>query len=581
MKTPVTRVDFSTKDDFRKLVLELLNPLKPYYGPEGASLIQGRRLAHYDFGAARMEAFARPLWALVPFWAGGGRDLSEGRTFEEIYKKGLVSGCNPSNPEYWGDCGDYDQRYVEMAAIAYGIIFAPEVIFDPLSREEKETVIKYLDNINTHPVPDCNWILFNVLVNLAFEKAGFKADTKKLNQYLERLETYYVGQGWYRDGHQPQKDYYISFAIHFYSLIYAALMKDKDPERSKIYKERAGLFASDFAYWFDEDGDSLPFGRSLTYRFAQLSFWGACLFAGVDTFSKAEYKGFIVRGLKGWFKRPVFDDNNILTIGYYYDNPLMSEGYNAYGSPYWAMKAFIFLMLEDEDEFFKVSSAPLPKLKKNKAMKEGDFFFTHFRNHTTAYPAGIFSYYSHGNAVSKYAKFAYDSKFGINVARSQYQLDECAPDSTLAFLVDGYVYVKRNPIECKILDTGVYSKWSPLKGITVESFIVPGEKGHKRIHKITSEIDCLAYDTGFAVRADDFEKVGFYQEIKEKEAILGNNYSRVSVSGEGKGYIIWANPNTNLYYPHTAIPSIEYEIKAGNCEIETLITAEIFSEKEN
>lgn len=36
-----------------------------------------------------------------------------------------------------------------------------------------------------------------------------------LEEYLEGLETFYLGEGWYQDGDSGQKDYYISFAIHF------------------------------------------------------------------------------------------------------------------------------------------------------------------------------------------------------------------------------------------------------------------------------------------------------------------------------------------------------------------------------
>lgn len=31
-------------------------------------------------------------------------------------------------------------------------------------------------------------------------------------------------------------------------------------------------FAKQFIYWFDEEGEAIPFGRSLTYRFSQVSF---------------------------------------------------------------------------------------------------------------------------------------------------------------------------------------------------------------------------------------------------------------------------------------------------------------------
>ncbi len=54
--------------------------------------------------------------------------------------------------------------------------------------------------------------------------------------------------------------------------IYATFMQDEDPEWAQRFKERAILFAQDFVYYFDEDGEALPYGRSLTYRFAQRAF---------------------------------------------------------------------------------------------------------------------------------------------------------------------------------------------------------------------------------------------------------------------------------------------------------------------
>ena len=65
--------------------------------------------------AAGAEGFARPLWGLVPFWAGGGSCPE----FEQLYLSGLAAGTDPENPEYWGGFQDIDQRFVEMAAIAY------------------------------------------------------------------------------------------------------------------------------------------------------------------------------------------------------------------------------------------------------------------------------------------------------------------------------------------------------------------------------------------------------------------------------------------------------------------------------
>lgn len=50
---------------------------------------------------------------------------------------------------------------------------------------------------------------------------------------FEKIEQMYVGNGWYSDGLTRQRDYYVAFAIHYYSLIYARLAKCEDMQRSK------------------------------------------------------------------------------------------------------------------------------------------------------------------------------------------------------------------------------------------------------------------------------------------------------------------------------------------------------------
>ena len=58
----------------------------------------------------------------------------------------------------------------------------------------------------------------------------------------------------------------------YYSLIYVKFMRERDPIRAKRFTERAVMFAQDYLYYFDEEGEALPYGRSQTYRFAQGAF---------------------------------------------------------------------------------------------------------------------------------------------------------------------------------------------------------------------------------------------------------------------------------------------------------------------
>lgn len=581
-------LELHCKEDFQNLMLSILNPIKPYYSEGKARVQLGDTMAVYDIGATWMEAFSRPLWALVPYWAGGGceKNICNMESFSEIYRKGICAGTDKTNPEYWGDCGAFDQRFVEMAAISYGMLFAPHVIWNPLTDIERYNLCNYLNSINENPLPVCNWILFAVLVNIALKKVGHTYNENMLEEYLEGLETFYLGDGWYQDGDSNQKDYYISFAIHFYCLVYAKVMEKEDPRRSALYKERALTFAKQFVYWFDNEGDAIPFGRSLTYRFSQVSFFSACLIADLEPFPIPVMKGLIVRHLRSWMKKPIFDRDGILTIGYGYPNLIMAERYNAPGSPYWAMKTFAFLMLPDEHLFWKVDEMPLPNLKPNLPMPYADMFVYHYGNHTTAFVPGVYSSNGHGQIVAKYGKFAYDSKFSISMSKSCYELHENAPDNMLAFVIDGYVYVRRICMEHIITEKGVYSKWSPYPGIVVETMITPNDKGHERMHKIVSNRECVAYDCGFSINRGDFKAVGFECSEGDGWAQASNEYCLCRLEGEVindlgdaidkniRGFIISSDPNLNLLYTKTSIPSIRYQIDEGTQKLVTNVIAE-------
>ncbi len=121
------------------------------------------------------------------------------------------------------------------------------------------------------------------------------------------------------------------------------------------YVERARSFAPEFQHWFAPDGGAFPFGRSMTYRMAQGSFWGALALADVDALDWATVRGLALRHLRWWSARPISDRDGVLSVGYGYDNRRMGESYNSAGSPYWCMKAFAMLAAPDDHPFWTVA----------------------------------------------------------------------------------------------------------------------------------------------------------------------------------------------------------------------------------
>ena len=76
------------------------------------------------------------------------------------------------------------------------------------------------------------------------------------------------------------------------------------------------MFAQDFMWWFARSGEAIPYGRSLTYRFAQTAFWAALAFSGSEAVPWGILRGLISRHFRYWFRQPILDCEDKLTIGY-------------------------------------------------------------------------------------------------------------------------------------------------------------------------------------------------------------------------------------------------------------------------
>lgn len=557
--------DYGSREFYEGLLLSMIEPLKGRFSPGKARLQLGAETAGYGNRIAGMEGFSRLLWGLVPYWAGGGKDVS----LLPVYLEGLASGTNPDAPEYWGDLHDKDQRMVEMAAIAFGLLMIPEKLWEPLAEHSRTHLAAWLGQINLYSLAENNWQYFNVITNLALKHVGSPYSNERMEEAMAKYESFYLGNGWYSDGLRPQKDYYISFAIHFYCLLYAKFMEEEDPVRSALFKARAKEFAGTFIYWFDDEGKALPFGRSMTYRFAQAAFWSMSAMLELDVLPLGVLKGLIGRHMEQWLRQPIYDNGGVLSIGYAYPNLNMSEGYNASGSPYWAFKTFALLALPAEHEFWKVESEPLPRLKKQMVIPECNMLISRRGYDVTALTAGQYPVLQLTHAAEKYAKFAYSTRFGFSCPRSYCQLHEAGTDSMLAFSVHNMIYVRKGCLEFSVTETEVYSKWSPVEGIEVETWLIPTDKGHIRRHIITSQLECTAYDCGFAY--PDLPGETRSHADGTLAVVTDSNGRSTAASETGKAMVITSAPNTNLIFPTTIIPAIEYRIPKGRISVETRI----------
>lgn len=551
-----------TKKDYQTLFLKLVQPLLGKFSLGCARIKLSGGGATYNQDVIELEAFARPLWGFIPFWLGGGK----AHEFEERYIKGLSNGTDPDSIEYWGKAEDNDQRFVEMAPIAFGLISVPDILWKPLSSDAKKNLSLWLYQINEHEMPRCNWYFFRVLVNVALKSLGCDYDNQKLEEDLLFLESCYKGDGWYEDGVSKRTDYYSAFAMQFYSMLLSLYgIVDID-----IAKERARLFSKDFILWFSPDGAPLPYGRSLIYRFATSAFFSALAIVD-DSADFGLLKGIINRNFRYFLSKDIFNDSDILSIGYGYPNLTIAERYNAPGSPYWSLKAFMFLLLPDNHPFWLEKEKELDVKDGVYKIDKARMLVAREKRNVSAYLPGMIGMKSLGHFSEKYDKFVYSTLFPFSVSHSNESIEEFASDNMLAFEIDGYFYQRRGSIEYEISNDRVYSKWS-VPAIEIETIVIPIANGHIRMHKIESQIECNAYDSGYSIENKNLKAInGCDSRLKISN---GYCYSIVEAkSSYSKVSIIKADPNSNLMYRNSIFPVVIHKIGKGTTFIEDVFLA--------
>lgn len=551
----------SSREEVTQALMTMLSALDKQFPAGVAQFSLGKTCAHYSTGIAEMEGLSRALWGLFPLMAGGA-DVPLG----EKYINAIKLGTDPQSPSYWGETGPYDQRLVEMAAYGLGLALLQDTLTDRFSETELKNLHRWLNQITDAQMPDSNWNYFAIIVQLGFKRAGMPYDQAAIDRRFNMMEAYYLGGGWYSDGPGRPKDYYISMAFHFYGLIYATLNAQDDPVRAATLRERAGLFAKDFIYLSAADGASVPFGRSLTYRFAMVAFWSGVAFAGLDVFSPGVVKGLILRHLRWWLEQPIFDRDGILTLGFAYPNLAMCEDYNSPGSPYWALKVFLIMALPADSDFWQAQELPLPELAPVHAIVPAQQILQHHENsqHVVMLTSGQLELNNYVNTEAKYTKFAYSTRFGFTIERGRYGIKHAACDSMLLLSDnDNYWRGRRECDSVEMQDGAIYSRWLPWHDVQIDTWLIPCGDWHVRVHHVTSARRLQTVEGGFAVIKADAETGGQWSRVR---AVNGMSVI-ADIAPQApfrRGDSVVTPPNSSVMFAECAvIPTLTGEIDAG------------------
>lgn len=569
---PLSGNPLRTRADAVAALRDLYLPMLPYYSLGAARVRLDSAGASFGSQSIELEGFARPLWGLAPLAKGGGADFVDW----DLFRRGLANGCDPEHAEYWGDMHPGDQRQVELAAVGFALHLIPHILFEPQSARAKKNIVAYLQSGYNKEFGSNNWMWFRVMIGCGLRAVGEPINTALLDDYLSKLDSLYLGNGWYRDGVNRKVDHYVSFAMQFYGAIYSKI--GPDPKRSAILRERAAAFTPEFLRWCDDEGGILAFGRSMTYRFAMGGFWSGLAFADLPTLPWGQIKGLVLRHLRWWSKLPIAHRDGILSVGFGYPNLHMAESYNSGCSPYWAFKIFGFLALPENHPFWTSKEEALPPAPAPRAQLQ----------------PGMIAFSTPGNAIvlvsgqeesaawlrlapEKYSKFAYSSRYGFCIETDTRQFNRCNFDNMLAFSLDGRHYaVREGNRRVRMAGDLLMAEWSPNEDLEVETWLMPAAPWHIRVHRIRARRAYQIVEGGFAIGRPDGpagveEKSAGAVSIDNGKDLSGVRDLGSSVARVAR--VLDSLANSSLLTPRASVPQLTGEIPAGETVLITAVLA--------
>ncbi|MGW1187992.1 DUF2264 domain-containing protein [Streptomyces sp. NPDC002559] len=336
----------------------LLDALVPYATPGLAQYRLPGRGSWSGVVSDGLEGFARSFLLAACRIAGAGGAVDP--ALVERYAAGLAAGTDPASGEAWPELTDCSQQMVEAASVAVALHETRPWIWDRLDARVQERVVDWFSGFVGGRTWDNNWRLFQVVSEQFLASVGAPYSRSDIESNLDRIEDWYVGDGWYTDGDGRNFDYYIGWAMHLYPLLWSRMAGADDGGRTEVYRQRLGRFLKDYQHFFGSDGAPVHQGRSLTYRFAALApVWMGAL-ADCTPLAPGLTRRLASGTMRHFVERGVPDERGLLTLGWYDTFLPTTQPYSGPASPYWASKGFLGLLLPADHAVWTARELPLP-----------------------------------------------------------------------------------------------------------------------------------------------------------------------------------------------------------------------------
>lgn len=345
-----------TRAHWEAVADRLLDAVVPYASPGFAQIRLPGRPSGAGLRSDGLEGYARTFLLAAFRIAGAGGEVPP--ELLERYADGLAHGTDPGHRYAWPAPADCSQQLVEAASIALALHETRPWLFDRLDPRVRQRVVDWLGGFTGKRTWQSNWVLFPVVIQQFLATVGAPHDPAEIDGGLDRIEQWYVGDGWYTDGAGRCFDYYAGWAMHLYPLMWARMSGDR--ERGDRYRERLRAFLTQYQHMFARDGAPVHQGRSLCYRFASVApLWlGELMDAGPLPPGRTRR---IASGvLRHFVERGVPDERGLLSLGWYERFLPCTQHYSGPASPYWASKAFLGLLLPADHPVWTEREAAAP-----------------------------------------------------------------------------------------------------------------------------------------------------------------------------------------------------------------------------
>jgi hypothetical protein len=406
-----------TREHWVAFADQQLLAVRPYFSARKATVRLGGRPSSSGVLSDGLEGFAR-TFLMAAFRVAGERG-SDPYGHLEFYREGLLEGTRVGGPEAWPPIRDRSQPMVEAASIVLALELTKPWLWDTLATDQRSQVAAWLQGSSTSTCVDNNWVLFQLMIADFLAGAGFEYNAAQIQHGLNRLEDWYVGEGWYRDGDNNGTgdffDYYCGWAMHLYPILWAEFAANRHPEadqRLEIYRTRLAAFLEDHARFFGSNGAPVFHGRSLIYRYAAI----APLFMGEAICATPLNPGQnrrIASGAAKYFLDGGAYDDGLPSLGWLGAFEPMTQEYSGPASPYWTSKAFVGLLLPADHPVWTAVEEPSP-LEATDGLKRAEA--PNYLLHSTAADGiarllnhGSDKYYAPGPDDPLYRRLAYSS----------------------------------------------------------------------------------------------------------------------------------------------------------------------------